>query len=55
MEINGYYAGLVKSQLAQDEIETKEEMEIKKESWLKRINTDEEIQFQKKEEEMYID
>ena len=55
LEKNGYYAGLVKSQLAKDEIETKEEMEIKKDSGLKRRNTDEEIQFQKKEEEIYID
>ena len=30
LELNGYYAGLVRSQLAQDEIETKEELEKKK-------------------------
>ena len=49
LEINGYYAGLVRSQLAQDEIETKEEMEMEqKKSSLKRRNTDEEVQFQKK-------
>ena len=29
LELNGYYAGLVRSQLAQDEIETKEEQEMK--------------------------
>jgi len=52
----GYYAGLVKSQLAQDEIETKEEQEMKnKKSSLKRRNTDEEVQFQKKDDEIYID
>jgi len=28
LELNGYYAGLVRSQLAQDEIETKEELEM---------------------------
>ena len=51
----GYYAGLVKSQLAQDEIETKEEQEMKtKKSSLKRRNTDEEVQFQKKDDEIYI-
>ena len=52
----GYYAGLVKSQLAQDEIETKEEQEMKnKKSSLKRRNTDEEVQFEKKDDEIYID
>ena len=52
----GYYAGLVKSQLAQDEIETKEEIEIKtKKSSFKRRNTDEEVQFQKKDDEIYIE
>ena len=55
LELNRYYAGLVKSQLAQDEIETKEEMEIKKDSGLNRKNIDEEIKFQTKEEEIYID
>ena len=53
---NGYYAGLVRSQLAQDEIETKEEIEIReKKSSLKRRNTDEEVQFQKKDDEIYIE
>ena len=53
---NGYYAGLVRSQLAQDEIETKEELDIKeKKSSLKRRNTDEEVQFQKKDDEIYIE
>ena len=56
LELNGYYAGLVRSQLAQDEIETKEEMEMQqKKSSLKRRNTDEEVQFQKKDDEIYID
>ena len=52
----GYYAGLVKSQLAQDEIETKEELEMKtKKSSFKRKNTDEEVQFEKKDDEIYIE
>ena len=52
----GYYAGLVKSQLAQDEIETKEEEEMKnKKISLKRKNTDEEVQFSKKDEEIFIE
>jgi len=53
---NGYYAGLVRSQLAQDEIETKEELELReKKSSLKRRNTDEEVQFTKKDNELYIE
>ena len=56
LELNGYYAGLVRSQLAQDEIETKEELEIKeKKSSLKRRNTDEEVQFERKDDEIYIE
>ena len=56
LQLNGYYAGLVRSQLAQDEIETKEELEIReKKSSLKRRNTDEEVQFQKKDDEIYIE
>ena len=56
LQKNGYYAGLVRSQLAQDEIETKEELEIReKKSSLKRRNTDEEVQFQKKDDEIYIE
>ena len=52
----GYYAGLVKSQLAQDEIETKEEQEMKeKKSSLKRRNTDEEVQFERKDDEIFIE
>ena len=51
----GYYAGLVKSQLAQDEIETKEEEEMKKSNSLIRRNTDEEIIFDKKDDEIYIE
>ena len=56
LEINGYYAGLVRSQLAQDEIETKEELEMQtKKSSLKRRNTDEEVQFKRKDEEIFIE
>ena len=52
----GYYAGLVRSQLAQDEIETKnqlEEIERKKTS-IKRRNTDEEVHFEHKENEISL-
>ena len=56
LEKNGYYAGLVKSQLAQDEIETKEELEMReKKSTLKRRNTDEEVQFIKRDNEIYLE
>ena len=56
LQQNGYYAGLVRSQLAQDEIETKEEMEMNtKKSSLKRRNTDEEVQFERKDKEIYIE
>ena len=56
LEQNGYYAGLVRSQLAQDEIETKEEMEMQtKKSSLKRRNTEEEVQFQRRDEEIYTE
>ena len=57
LEKNGYYAGLVRSQLAQDEIETKnakEEM-IRKKSSIKRRNTEEEVQFVRKDEEIYTE
>ncbi|MCF0118037.1 MAG: ATP-binding cassette domain-containing protein, partial [Bacilli bacterium] len=52
----GYYAGLVRSQLAQDEIETKNEiieMQRKKTS-IKRRNTDEEVQFRNRDAEIAI-
>ena len=52
----GYYAGLVKSQLAQDEIEEKnqlEEMERRKSS-IQRKNTEDELHFEDKEDEIYI-
>ena len=56
LAINGYYAGLAISQLAKDEIETKEELEMKKKKTsLKRRNTDEEVQFQRKDSEIYIE
>ena len=51
LALKGYYAGLVKSQLAQDEIETKEEEEMKKKkTTIKRKNTDEEVKFVKDED-----
>ena len=50
LDKKGYYAGLVKSQLAQDEIETKEQQEmLEKKSTIKRKNTDEEVHFEKDE------
>ena len=55
LELNGYYAGLVRSQLAQDEIEMKEEMEVGNNISLKRRNTEEEVQFTKKDEEIFIE
>ena len=56
LEKGGYYAGLVRSQLAQDEIETQnkiEEIERKKSS-IKRRNTDEEVQFQRRDAEISL-
>ena len=56
LEKGGYYAGLVRSQLAQDEIETQnkiEEIERKKTS-IKRRNTDEEVQFQRRDAEIAL-
>ena len=51
LDKKGYYAGLVKSQLTQDEIETKEQKEIiEKKNTLKRKNTDEEVYFEKNDE-----
>ena len=52
----GYYAGLVRSQLAQDEIETQnqqEEIERKKTSIKRRI-TDEEVHFEHKDNEISL-
>ena len=56
LEKGGYYAGLVRSQLAQDEIETqnqKEEIERKKTS-IKRRNTEEEVHFERKDKEISL-
>ena len=56
LEKGGYYAGLVRSQLAQDEIETQnklEEIERKKTS-IKRRNTDEEVHFERRDNEIAI-
>ena len=51
LDKKGYYAGLVKSQLAQDEIETKEEQEkLEHKTTIKRKNTDEEVHFEKNED-----
>ena len=52
----GYYAGLVRSQLAQDEIETQNEQEeiTRKKSSIKRRNTDEEVHFDKKDKEISL-
>ena len=56
LEKGGYYAGLVRSQLAQEEIETQnkiEEIERKKTS-IKRRNTDEEVHFERRDNEISI-
>ena len=56
LDKGGYYAGLVRSQLAQDEIETQnkiEEIERKKTS-IKRRNTDEEVHFERKDNEISV-
>ena len=56
LEKGGYYAGLVRSQLAQDEIETenkKQEIQLKKSS-IKRRNTEEEVQFEHKDKEISL-
>ena len=56
LDKGGYYAGLVRSQLAQDEIETqnkKEEM-IRKKTSIKRRNTEEEVQFEEKDKEISL-
>ena len=56
LEQGGYYAGLVRSQLAQDEIETQnkiEEIERKKTS-IKRRNTDEEVHFERRDNEIAV-
>ena len=56
LEKGGYYAGLVRSQLAQDEIETQnkiEEIERKKTS-IKRRNTDEEVHFERRDNEISV-
>ena len=52
----GYYAGLVRSQLAQDEIETQnmEEEITRKKTSIKRRNTDEEVHFEKKDKEISL-
>ena len=56
LEKGGYYAGLVRSQLAQDEIETQNEQEeiIRKKTSIKRIMTDEEVHFEKKDKEICL-
>ena len=56
LEKGGYYAGLVRSQLAQDEIETQnkiEEIQRKKTS-IKRRNTDEEVHFERRDAEIAV-
>ena len=56
LDKGGYYAGLVRSQLAQDEIETqnaKEEI-IRKKTSIKRRNTEEEVHFEHKDKEISL-
>ena len=54
LEMGGYYAGLVRSQLAQDEIETQNELEEveRKKTSIKRRNTDEEVHFERRDKEI---
>ena len=56
LEKGGYYAGLVRSQLAQDEIETQNKQEeiLRKKTSIKRRNTDEEIKFEHKDKEISL-
>ena len=56
LDKGGYYAGLVRSQLAQDEIETQNKKEeiIRKKTSIKRRNTEEEVQFEFKEKEISL-
>ena len=56
LDKGGYYAGLVRSQLAQDEIETQNKKEeiLRKKSSIKRRNTEEEVQFEHKDKEISL-
>ena len=56
LERGGYYAGLVRSQLAQDEIETQNQLEEieRKKSSIKRRNTEEEVHFERRDNEIAI-
>ena len=56
LDKGGYYAGLVRSQLAQDEIETQNKKEeiIRKKTSIKRRNTEEEVQFVEKDKEISL-
>ena len=56
LDKGGYYAGLVRSQLAQDEIETQNKKEeiIRKKTSIKRRNTEEEVQFVHKDQEISL-
>ena len=57
LEKGGYYAGLVKSQLAQDEIETKNELEEmqRKHTTMKRRKTEDEVQFENQEDKIWTE
>ena len=52
----GYYAGLVRSQLAQDEIETKNHQEeiLKENTSIKKRNTEEEVHFEHRDKEISL-
>ena len=56
LDKGGYYAGLVRSQLAQDEIETQNKKDeiIRKKTSIKRVNTEEEVQFERKDKEISL-
>ena len=53
---SGYYAGLVRSQLAQDEIETENHQEeiLKENTSIKKRNTEEEVHFEHRDKEISL-
>ena len=56
LDKGGYYAGLVRSQLAQDEIEAQNQQEeiLRKKTSNKRRNTEEEVHFEHKDKEICL-
>ena len=56
LDKGGYYAGLVRSQLAQDEIKTKNHQEeiLKENTSIKKRNTEEEVHFEHRDKEISL-